>query len=115
MARELYGQLLEAYPRDRSFLRASALLEQSQGNSEKALAAWRRLLNGLPMDSDGWYEAKYQQIKILAELDPDAARDVMSQFKVLHPDMGSKTWAERFIELDAQLRTATAAPLGGAL
>jgi len=115
LARELYGQLLEAYPRDRSFLRASALLEQSQGNSEKALAAWRRLLNGLPMDSDGWYEAKYQQIKILAELDPDAARDVMSQFKVLHPDMGSKTWAERFIELDAQLRTATAAPLGGAL
>ena len=115
LARELFGSLLEAFPKDRLFLRASAVLSQSQGDWMTAMAAWRRLLNGLPMDSDGWYEAKYQQIRILAEHDPEAAQDVMRQFKVLHLDMGPEPWGDLMRELDADLQITNQSISGGAL
>jgi hypothetical protein len=52
---------------------------------------------------EGWYEARYESIRLLAEKDPAAAREVMEQHKALEPAMGPGTWGEKFRELDAKL------------
>jgi hypothetical protein len=57
------------------------------------------LLQGLPQGTESWYEAKYQQIRTLAQIDREQAGKVYRQFELLYPDLGGAAWRERFEQL----------------
>jgi hypothetical protein len=88
-----------------SSLRRLAIAAESVGALEESLEAWRMLLAGLPLDSDGWFEARYQTIRVLQRLEPDRAREAMEQYVVLHPDFGPEPWGERLRQLQRDLET----------
>ena len=96
-------RLLSAGVRTAGVLRRHAVMSESAGNRDEALASWRELVQALPRGVEGWYEARYESIRLLAEKDPAAAREVMDQHKALEPAMGPGTWGEKFRELDAKL------------
>ena len=50
--------------------------------------------------SGAWYEARYHQIALLADIDPARARIVMDQHRTLNPDYGPEPWASRLAALD---------------
>src|SRR5690606_20735093 len=70
---------------------------------ETALDAWRRLLAGLHQGSADWYEARYHSLRLLWQTDPDTAREVMTQHRLLHPDFGPDPWGQRLRDLNAQM------------
>jgi hypothetical protein len=88
--------LVDAFPADRNYLRRSGLAHFQSGQYPKSLARWRALLLGVGSGTDGWYEAKYYQILCLRETDPETARKVFDQFKLLDPELGPPPWREKF-------------------
>lgn len=106
----LYEKVLDARPTNAAFLRAVGLLADQFGKTERSIECWRRLSVGLPTETDGWYEAKYHLIRLLATTEPRRAREVMDQHKALYPEYGPPPWRERMQELD---RTIVDAGGGG--
>lgn len=106
---ELYELLLEARSSSAEFLRRFALLAESLGRRDEALETWRRLVNGLELGTEGWFEAKFHQITLLNKIDPARARAVMDQHKSLRPEYGPEPWRTRLRELDQSI----VAPGGG--
>ena len=51
--------------------------------------------------------ARYESTRLLADEDPDAARDAIAQHAVLYPDFGPDPWGDRLRALDARLRGGT--------
>jgi hypothetical protein len=104
----LYDKLLQRRPNSAAFLRAAALLAERVGQEPKALDHWRRLVAGSEIHSEGWFEAKFHQIQLLAKLDPPRARAVMDQHKQLNPDFGPPPWGPKLKGLDEQIATSPA-------
>lgn len=96
-----------------ALLRRFAMLIESTGAVNEALAAWRDLMAGQPQSSDGWYEARYNSLRLLAQLDPKAARAAISQHEVLHPEYGPAPWGPKIREIAVAVRSVAPAP-GGA-
>jgi len=86
-------------------LRRLAIASEAVGETQEALEAWRMLLAGLPLDSEAWFEARYQSIRLLQLQDPDRAKEVMSQHVVLHPQFGPEPWGDRLRQLRLDLET----------
>lgn len=84
-------------------LRRFAKLSETVNELDAALDSWRLLLSGLSTTDPGWYEARFNSLRILAAKDRDKAREAMAQHKVLHPEYGPEPWGERLKELDRQL------------
>ncbi|GIW95056.1 MAG: hypothetical protein KatS3mg110_3097 [Pirellulaceae bacterium] len=97
-----YDALLEAYPRERAYLRAAGLLAFQKKQWERSLQCWRTLLAGTPVGSDAWYEAKYYQLRCLLEIDRTAARQVWQEFNIVAPTGGTAAWQEKFRQLQQQ-------------
>ncbi|MCC6676858.1 MAG: hypothetical protein IT436_06920 [Phycisphaerales bacterium] len=111
LAMRLDRRLVEAgKPTERTYRRLAELCESS-GDTPGALQAWRGLLNGLAAGSEEWFEARYQTLRLLAEADPAAAREVMAQHRALYPSYGPEPWGVKLSELDAKLNAG--APPGG--
>jgi hypothetical protein len=91
-------------------LRRFAQLVEADGDAGAALGAWRSLLSGLQSGSPEWIEARYHSLRLLADEDPGRAREVLTQFKVLHPDLGKEPWATRFRELERTLTPSQPGP-----
>lgn len=106
----LFEQLLAARPRSAPYLRAVAVLSEGVGQSSRALECWRKLVAGSESGADGWYEAKFHLIKLLAVSDPARARQVMDQHKQLHPNYGPDPWGGRLKGLDEQIPKASSPP-----
>jgi hypothetical protein len=102
-ALSIHLRLLEVAPNDARFLHAAGTLAAQLGRNEEALACWRLLASGSEPGSDRWYEARYQQLSVLATIDPARARQAMDQHRLLHPDYGPPPWRERFRALDERL------------
>lgn len=103
LAIRLDRALLEAgYTSERVLRRYAELTEAAEARAD-ALDAWRALLAGFEVGSDGWYEARYHSLRLLAQLDPVRARVVMDQHKVLMPDFGPEPWGPRLRALDARI------------
>ncbi len=98
-AAERMEKVLLAYPKDRKYLRHAGRARFQSGDYRQALPHWRILLLGLSKNSDAWYEAKYHQLACLAECDEETFRKVFDQFKLLHPDLGTETWQDKFKSL----------------
>ncbi|QKK09081.1 MAG: hypothetical protein HND58_13540 [Planctomycetota bacterium] len=58
---------------------------------------------GLRDASDGWFEARVESIRLLAETSPADARAALDQHRMLYPDLGPEPWHSRFRQLDQQL------------
>ena len=89
-------QLLIAFPTDRNYLRRAAMAQWEQGDYAGSLERWRALLAGTSSGTEPWYEAKYYQILCLLETDPEMARKVFEQFRLLDPELGSPPWRGKF-------------------
>jgi len=106
LALALYERLLTVAPRDARFLHATATLAQALSNNQLALSCWRTLAAGTPPQTDRWYEARFHQISLLADIDPARARAVMDQHRQLNPDYGPDPWGVRLRQLDLRLADA---------
>ena len=100
---DLHGRILVLHPRHRASLRGRGELAEAMGEQEEALRCWRLLLKATASDDADWFEAKYHQISILAESDPDRARAIMDQHRLLNPSYGPAPWGSRLRTLDARL------------
>lgn len=89
-------ELLAAFPTDKNYLRRAALAQLHSGNHQRSLEHWRTLLAGLAEGTEGWYEAKYYQLVCLKRVDAHAAAQVLRQFRLLHPELGSAAWRDKF-------------------
>jgi hypothetical protein len=96
-------QLIERRPRNARFLRLAGLLAEQFDDLPRALECWRTLVSGTAQGSAAWYEAKFHQITVLVQIDPDRARSVLAQHRLLHPDYGPKPWGERLRRVAAEL------------
>jgi tetratricopeptide (TPR) repeat protein len=92
-------QLIDAFPTDRNYLRRAAIAQWEQGDYAGSLERWRALLAGTSSGTEPWYEAKYYQILCLLETDPEMARKVAEQFRLLDPELGSPPWRGKFQDL----------------
>ncbi len=92
--------LLAATPPTAPLLRRHAQGSEARGETESALDAWRRLLAGLPEADTGWFEARYESLRLLAITDPAKARQALDQHKVMHPTLGPDPWGEKLRALD---------------
>jgi hypothetical protein len=67
----------------------------------------RALVGGLPARTNPWFEAKVDQMRVLAKLDPVRARTVIDQYRTLYPDLGPEPWRTRIAEIDATVPKST--------
>ncbi|HRP63149.1 MAG TPA: hypothetical protein PK400_07650 [Phycisphaerales bacterium] len=99
----LYQRLLEAQPRNAGYLHAAAVLGEQLGDKAFALDCWRRLAAGQTAGTEGWFEARWRMLTLLADIDIDHARQVMAQHVQLYPDYGPDPWGARLRALHAAL------------
>ncbi len=106
--------LLAKAPRDASLLRATALAAETAGDLEQAADCLRSLVGGLPPRTEPWFEAKVDQLRVLARLDPSRAAAVFAQFRALYPELGPEPHRSRFLEISRGLpAVADGAPSQG--
>ena len=96
----IYDKLLDAKPNNAKFLRATAILAEQLGRTERSLECWRHILSGSEIRSPQWFEAKFHQIDLLVQIDPKRARRVLDQHIQLNPDYGPDPWGARLKGLD---------------
>ena len=104
-ALEIYQSILVHRPRDGSVLEAGGDLGGLLGDDEFALECWRRLGSAAASGSDLWWKARCGLLDVLAETDPDRAREVLEQIRALHPELGPPTFRARLQQLDIRLAT----------
>ena len=102
--------LLAISPRDASLLRATAVCAEAAGELDRAAEALRTLAGGLTPRTNAWFEAKVDQIRVLARLDPARARAVLSQYRALYPDLGPPKVRDRLLEIERELPPEPASP-----
>jgi hypothetical protein len=96
--------LLRAYPKTQHVLELNGLLEESSGDSQKALQHWRTLASGNKQGTDLWYQARLHLVGILAKTNRDEALEVLEQFHLLYPDYGKEPYASKFETLHHSLK-----------
>lgn len=92
-------EMLDLGAGDAATLRAHAHNLAAASETQEAVAVWRRLLQSIEPGSNGWFEARYESIRLLAEIDRPAAGLAAEQFRALHPDLGPPEWRPRFRSL----------------
>ena len=102
--------LLASSPRDAALLRAAAVCAETAGDYERAADNLRTLVGGLPPRTAPWFDAKVDQIRVLAKLDPARARAVLSQYRTLYPDLGPEPVRNRILEIERTLPAEGDAP-----
>lgn len=102
----LFERLLERRPNDARFLRVTAELAGANGDIDRALECWRVLLAGLEPGSNAWYEAKFNHVNLLRQLDPVRALDVLRQHVQLQGDYGPPPWGEKLRKLHDALEAS---------
>lgn len=98
-----YGDLLRVHPRNQSFLRGRGLLSASQDDVEEGVRCWRLLVNGTTSGSEPWFEARTNLLELLESVDPEHARSVLEQHRILFPDWGPPPWGERLRSIQQRL------------
>ena len=94
---------LKKRPNDGSLLRAGALFAEASGSLDRASDLLRSLVGGLPPRTEPWFNAKVDQLRVLAKLSPERARAVLAQFRALYPDLGPEPHRSRIIEIEKSL------------
>lgn len=94
-------------------LRRLATLGEEAGEIGQAVQAWLDLLVATEEDSDAWYEARHESIRLLATQDQAKALAALLQFKTLRPGYGPAPWDAKFDVLEQRLKLGSARQGGG--
>ncbi|EAQ80183.1 hypothetical protein [Blastopirellula marina] len=105
-AATVISSLAAAFPDDRTYLQQAGRAAFEAGMVEIALEHWRKLLLGLDRGSSEWFEAKSYQLACLAETDPEGARKVLAQFKLLYPAGGPPPWRDKIKIVEQELASS---------
>ncbi|HMO13302.1 MAG TPA: hypothetical protein PKD64_05700 [Pirellulaceae bacterium] len=103
-AAEYFNRLLLAFPRNQRFLIGAARANDSMGQTDAALEAWRVLARGAEAGSEIWFEAKYRTIVAIIDSDPNQARILLEQTLQLAPDV-PEPWQNPFKLLRERLKS----------
>ena len=98
-ALEFDAMLIEANRADSTVMRRHATMLESGGDAKKALEMWRTLASALSESDPGWFEARFNTIRLVAAQDTGRARDMLAQHELLHPGGGPAPWGARFGQL----------------
>jgi hypothetical protein len=91
-------------------LKRIAEIEESLNYPEAASEAWLEMLGASEEDSDAWYEARHESIRLIGKFDQVRASSILAQFRSLRPQYGPDPWGERFTKLEGLVGLA---PAGG--
>jgi hypothetical protein len=94
-------------------LRTLATLSEETGDTGQAFDAWNTLSSVYQPGEPVWFESRYNAIRLSIDLNPDLAREAMTQHRVLYPSYGPEPWGEKLRALDARLRLLPAVPTPG--
>lgn len=100
---DLVAVMMRKRPNDAGLLRAGASFAEATGDLERAAELLRTLVGGLPPRTDAWFEAKVDQIRVLARISPSRARAVIAQYRTLYPDLGPEPHRGRIISIEKSL------------
>ncbi|MEM1329648.1 MAG: hypothetical protein AAGG07_03710 [Planctomycetota bacterium] len=103
LALRLDRQAFDAGIAGRRQIRRLASQAESSGDRRLALDAWIRLLRAASPQSDPWYEARVESIRLTAEIDAPRARELLTQHAVLTPELGPSPWDERLRSLAREM------------
>lgn len=95
-------------------VRRLARLSENAGDSALPLACWQRILGGVPSGTGDWFEARYETLRLIAASEPEKARQICEQYRVLYPDWGAKPWNEKIREIAVRLGVAASPAADGA-
>ncbi len=84
-------------------LRVLAQLSEQAGKTRQAFDAWNTLSAAYDPGEDTWFEARYNAIRLMVDLEPERAREAMIQHRVLYPSYGPEPFGEKLRALDARL------------
>ncbi len=103
-ARGLYDSLIEAQGSNERILRDASVFAIKAQQFETALTALRGLLAGQRSGEREWFRTKTEMIETLERVDPDRARDVLTQHVVLYPDLAPEPYGARLRDAARRLR-----------
>ncbi|MCB9843381.1 MAG: hypothetical protein H6812_09010 [Phycisphaeraceae bacterium] len=103
LAARLAHQLTSAFPNDARVLTLSAECAEATGDLDTALDNWRTLVAATKAGTDEWFNRRLRQLSLLCEVDPDRAREALTQHRTLYPGLGPEPFRARFIELEQRL------------
>lgn len=96
LAMRLCEQVLSRGQPSEPGLRRTASIATELRRSETALQAWLRLLAAYPQGDNRWYEARYESLVIMTQVDPARAQDTFDQFQILNPTLGPLPWRDQY-------------------
>lgn len=79
---------------------------ESAGKLDRAAECWNFRLSAAPTGAPEWFEARWNFLRLLAQLDRAKARAQMDQHKALYPDYGPEPFGSQLRELDLQIGQA---------
>ena len=94
-------------------LRILATLSEQAGKSQQAFDAWNTLSTVYKPGEATWFEARYNAIRLMIDLNPARAREAMSQHRVLYPSFGPEPWGDKLRALSARLELLPSVPVPG--
>ena len=104
-AAQRFERLLASNPKNEAYLQAAGSAWFDAKQFQKSLDYWRTLSNGLNRGTEPWFESRYHVVACLERLDPDEAREVLSQFRLLYPAPKAGDWEEKLQALEARLKS----------
>ncbi|MGE3321125.1 MAG: hypothetical protein AB7K52_02570 [Phycisphaerales bacterium] len=87
-----------------------AMLAEPAGDAAMALESWRVLASGLRGGSMEWFRAKYHTARLLSASDAAKALELLTQVRVLYPELGPEPWRTRLRELLSRLEREAPVP-----
>ncbi len=110
VAIDMDTQLIALGKQTATSLRRLAIATETAEDLDTALTSWNTLMAGLRDGSDGWFEARVESIRVLAQIDDRRARAVLDQHRVLYPDLGPEPWGTELRDLAHLLSGVLPAP-----
>lgn len=101
-ARKCYLALYQVAPTELVYLLGLARVEMQLARYTDAADRWRRIAAGLSAGHESWMEARYNLAVCLKDSQPENAKSVLEQARLLVPEMPT-FWATRFDELETRL------------
>jgi len=94
-------------------LRVLAGLSEQAGEPRQSFDAWNTLSSVYKPGEATWFEARYNAIRLLIDLDADKAREAIAQHRVLYPSFGPEPWGDKLKALSARLELLPGVPVPG--
>ncbi len=102
LADDFNRKLIEQWPGQQKYVLQAARLRMKLNDFETARELWRRIATAVEPGTDVWFEAKFQLIVCLQEINTEFAPGVYRQTRGLSPEMPD-AWRDRFDKLGVAL------------